>query len=374
MQSILSEIFKLRKNIPINPERTNKNRYCIISNDNKYKTAYCFGVPIYHSSNRKLLDLKFQNQNRTWKYDGSNAHIEIKDTIILKNPDGTFELDLSDSIIHGTDRAIHYKNTEIYPTLNGISVKQRCEGITSTKIKVCSQKPFLPYWANAHCFCLMKSDFEPLFSVSCIGASIDSARITSPIKLSYHKRNDDEYTLELSKANPTIRYIIFEVNMYEKKLFQDTTVESANPSMNNVYGTTAFIGTSAQLGEQWLYTRIDSSLISDFFNRKIEKVVMHVPELNSGIALAAYRVSSRFCSFGSNWDNKIPLAASAADLQAYNGYQSMDISDQIIDSATKYLKKTEGFIIKPKVKQNGFTAITTGDSFYAPQILEICYR
>ena len=34
----------------------------------------------------------------------------------------------------------------------------------------------------------------------------------------------------------------------------------------------------------------------------------------------------------------------------------------------------EGFIIKAQKKDSGFIVIATGDNYFAPQILEICYR
>ena len=64
MHSIISEIQKLRDNIPILPDRNNKNRYCIISNDGDLKTAYCFSVPIYDSAGI-LLDLRFKEKLNT---------------------------------------------------------------------------------------------------------------------------------------------------------------------------------------------------------------------------------------------------------------------------------------------------------------------
>ena len=102
---------------------------------------------------------------------------------------------------------------------------------------------------------------------------------------------------------------------------------------------------------------------------------MHLPVHNNYMPdLNIYTVSNRFCSFGSNWDNKISEEKQIENPYKSNGYVSFDISKQIVDSTTKYLKKTEGFIIKPKKRDCGFTVLSTGDSFYAPVILEIRYR
>ena len=63
MESIISEIMKLRGNNPIIPDRDNNNKYCIISNDNTHKTAYCFSVPVYGHHNCELLKLRFEKTN-----------------------------------------------------------------------------------------------------------------------------------------------------------------------------------------------------------------------------------------------------------------------------------------------------------------------
>lgn len=376
MQTILTEIVKLRNDAPIVPERNNKNKYCIISNDDNYKTAYCFGVPIYNSKSNKLLDLQFREKDNLWYYHGSTAEISINDVINFTNGDGTFAIDLLDgNCVRASKRSICYRQTELRPTANGVLIRKECSGDSSVQIKFSSSTPFTPYWVNDRCFCFMKADFQPFISVSCIGASIDSRNISNPIKIGYTKANDYEFVLEFINTNPLAKYLYFEVNMYEKKLFQDTTVESAAPTINNVYGTTAYIGTTALMGEQWLYTKIDYSLIAEFHNRKIERVVIHLPKINHcSTDLEVHKVSSRFCSFGSTWDNKISPASPNYNIQQRNGYYSIDITNQTIDSFTKYMKTADGFIIKPKFKNNGFAVVSTGDSSFAPPILEICYR
>ena len=376
MQSILSELQILRNNRPIEPDRNNKNKYCIISNDSTHKTAYCFGVPIYNS-NGKLLDLCFKEHEQSLSYYGSNAHINIDKIITFSNPMGLFSMDLfNGNIIRKSAHSVQYKNTELTPTVNGLLIKKECNNETSMRIKLTSSTPSSSScWINDRCFCFMRNDFEPFITLSCIGASVDGKHISNPIKISFTQINDYEYILEFINNNPMTKYISFEINMYEKKLFQDTTVESSHPLLNNVYGTTAFIGVTSLLGEQWLYSRIDLSLISEFYNRKVDKVIMHIPTHNPGYTdFHAYNVSRRFCSFGSTWNDRIPDDMNIANAQLNNGYYSIDISNQIIDSKSKHMKMTEGVILKPKSKNGGFAVLSTGDCSFAPQILEICYR
>ncbi|MEE1075428.1 MAG: hypothetical protein U0K93_08115, partial [Acutalibacteraceae bacterium] len=170
-------------------------------------------------------------------------------------------------------------------------------------------------------------------------------------------------------------YIFYEINMHEEKLFQDTTVESSNPKDNNAFGGTAFLGHTDMFGEQWLYSRAEISALSELFEKHIIEATLHIPELsNLGAPLSANRVSARFCSFGSNWNNKITASAKMSDIKLDNGYYSIDVSDLMINKINDRLIKSEGLIINRKAGHTGFSVVSTGDSFYAPQILEIKFK
>ena len=56
-----------------------------------------------------------------------------------------------------------------------------------------------------------------------------------------------------------------------------------------------------------------------------------------------------------------------------SGYHKIDIVS-LITQNQRLLTTSEGWIIKSAVKNSGFSAISTGDSFYAPQILEVTFR
>lgn len=89
--------------------------------------------------------------------------------------------------------------------------------------------------------------------------------------------------------------------MYENKFFQDTTVENLHSTVNNAFGSTGFIGNTALYCEQWLYSRPDFSRMAEVMNKRVNKTVLHMPKYNnSNVELGAYKVASRFCSFGSN--------------------------------------------------------------------------
>ena len=85
-------------------------------------------------------------------------------------------------------------------------------------------------------------------------------------------------------------------------------------------------------------------------------------------------MKSRFCSFGSNWNNKIGEGPPVSNSTINGRYQSVELTQLLVDSRTKNIVQSEGFILKPLIKGGGFSVIGTGDSHLAPQILEINYR
>ena len=165
-----------------------------------------------------------------------------------------------------------------------------------------------------------------------------------------------------------------EANLYEPKLFQDTTVESKNAKVNNVFGGIGFIGSTKEFGDQWLYSRLDFTKISELNDKKILRVVFHLPKLNTAaIELTSSKVAARFCSFGSTWDNKIAEASAFNESQITDNYIDLNLMPVLTDKQGR-LQRGEGFILKAKKKNSGFAVIATGDNYFAPQILEINYR
>ena len=170
------------------------------------------------------------------------------------------------------------------------------------------------------------------------------------------------------------KQVLFEINLQETKLFQDTTVESKTPTQNNAFGGTAFIGNSSAFGEQWLYSRPNISLLNDLFGESILSAFLYIPTLHrDDMKLMAVGLATRFCSFGSTWNNKKEGSEKTSFSEADSGYYKIDIANMLAKN-NRILTNSEGWIIKSAVKNSGFSAISTGDSFYAPQILKITFR
>ncbi len=375
MLSILSEIKKLRgSDAPLSVDLNNTNRYRVVTNETDgTKTAYYFSAPIYNNISKKSLSMKFDADGNEINYVGSNAKIKFSDKATLENEHGSFSVILNEEAKLVNEQEILVGNNKIYPTLNGIAYLVDCSDENGFSFVITTDSQYPDIRSNDKYFSIMKNKFEPFLTVSCIGTINTKGEIIAPAKLLNQKISQTQYSLQIKPCTPLSNSVLLEINMYENKLFQDTTVESNNPCVNNVFGSIAFIGNTNEYGEQWLYSRPDFSILSDLINKKIQNATLHIPTLNkSNVILKAHKVSSRFCSFGSNWDNKIPIAEPITSSIMSNGYQNIDITNLLTDK-DGLLTYSDGLILRTKIKNSGFTVISTGDSYCSPQILEIKY-
>ncbi len=376
MQSVLGEISKLRRGSPIIIDYHNSNRYrLVVQESDGTKTAYYFSTPIYSRRTRKMIDVKFRSNGAAIFSSGSNTNITVSRNVLMENAEGSCSIELPQNCNLISSQEVHCGSMVLIPTTNGVAFKCALKTNEKATFTIEVGQPFLNVRANDKCFALMKERFRPFVVFSCVGSVDATGNVIAPAKIEYQKLTDKRYKIAISSMSPLAQSVLFEANLYENKLFQDTTVESMNPSTNNSFGSVGFIGNSSAYGEQWLYSRLDYSRIPEIMDKRINKAVLHMPKLNqSKVEFSAYKVSARFCSFGSNWDNKIPGETPVSDSSSQSGYQSLDFTSLLVDSRTKTITKSEGLILKPKVKGSGFSAIATGDSYLAPQIMEINFR
>lgn len=376
MQSVLGEISKLRKGSPVVIDYHNNNRYrLVVREKDGTKTAYYFSTPIYNRGSRKMVDVKFQSNGSAIFLTGSNTNITVSKNVLMENAEGFCSIELSQKCNLVSSREAHCGNTTLIPTTNGVAFKSSIKSNEKITFVVDVGQPFLNVRANDKCVALMKENFRPFVVFSCIGSVDATGNVIAPAKIEYQKLTDKRYRITIASMSPLAQSVLLEANLYENKLFQDTTVESMNPSANNAFGSVGFIGNSSAYGEQWLYSRLDYSRISEIMDKRIQKAVLHMPKLNqSKVEFSAYKVSARFCSFGSSWENKIPGDIPVSDTSSQSGYQSLNLTSLLVDGRTKTITKSEGLILKPKIKGSGFSVIATGDSCLAPQIMEINFR
>lgn len=375
MNSILGEISTLRKGAPLVIDYKNSNRYRLVAiEQNRTKTAYYFTSPIYNSRTRKAVDMKFHSKAGVAYTTGSNANITVGSNIRMENSEGSCVISLSEHISHISETEIVYVNNRLYPTTNGVAIRSLCNEGKGCTFSVEVNKPFLEIRANDKYFALMSERFRPFASISSIGTSDANGNIIAPAKISYQKITDRKYTVCVLPCSSLGESVLIEANLYEPKLFQDTTVESKNAKVNNAFGSVGFIGSTKEFGEQWLYSRPDFTKMSELNDKKILRAVLHLPKLNTGaVELTSSKVAARFCSFGSTWDNKIAEAAAFNESRITDHYIDFNFMPVLADKQGR-LQRGEGFILKAKRKNSGFSVVATGDNYFFPQILEVNYR
>ena len=376
MYSVFNEIEKLHGNQPINIIETLSNRYTLLcKNLDGTKTAFCFGVPIRNTQNNNIVDLRFHHNKRQSLFLGSNAKITIADRVTLINQHGQCDVFFEGNMFKKSEDTVWFKKDkqgiELHPTLNGLLFIMDCNSANyQPQITVCLDRIFDSIRTNDKCFSVMRDTYIPFITVSCIGEINAQGKIFAPCDICAHKRNDFEYCLTFSTPHITANRIAVEINMHETKLFQDTTVESLHPKANNAFGGIAFLGDSKEFGEQWLYSRLKISNISQFQNKNILKTILHIPQLSPHItSLTTNKLSTRFCSFGSNWENKIAATDFISQSYVSNDYYHLDMTNLFGDLR----KSSENFLIRTSSADQS-AIIPTGDAFYAPQILEIKYQ
>ncbi len=375
LNSVFDEINKICHGESAELAPVDFNRYMVRKKtSDRMKTLFCFGVPVFSELTKGLVELTFRH-NRAGSYCfGSNAEVRITDVASLKNGYGSCRVSLPGKIGKKTENAVFMDMpggwAEARPTLNGLLFKGPCAASSSFSVQMTLDRPFQDTRANDKYFAVMREEFVPFVTVSCIGILNNRERVVAPCEIGFQKVDRKTYVLTFRNRYRTGN-LAYEINLHEAKLFQDTTVESKNPKTNNAFGGIAFLGKTSVFGEQWLYSRLDFANLSLLQNKKIVQAILHIPELmGNRCTLTANRIADRFCSFGSDWKNKIPVTGLLTESVVSNGYHHLDITGLI----GKMEKKTENFVLRAKIPDEKKIVIPTGDSYFQPQILEIKYQ
>ena len=376
MNSVFTEIEKLSLEQPIEIDTFNHDKYTVITKgSSRTKTAYSFGVPIYNGQTNNIVDMKYVHRKSGSYHTGSSAKITIKNSVSMQNHHGYCDILLPGKITKKTENTVSWSSQEtqidVTPTLNGMAFKATCASMGRFSITIKTDRIFESIRSNDKYFSIMREKFVPFITVSCIGILNDRGDVIAPCEIHNRKVNEKEYVLSFTSPSKSRKIIFFEINMQETKLFQDTTVESRHPKMNNAFGGTAFLGKTDTFGEQWLYSRIELSNLPHLQNQRVIKAILHIPKLNgSKSLLTIHRIAARFCSFGSNWENKISITNPLSESVSSNGYYHLDITNLFRDIK----KKSENYVIRATDLNNKPAVVSTGDSFFKPQILEVKFK
>ncbi len=365
-RNIFNEIRYLRGAKDFEVDRENSNRYKILVKDLLGSTAYCFSTPIYDLLSGRIISLKSRAENGIKSFKGSNCTVTVKENICtLENQKGKIDIAFQNEFFE--------KNVSIQPTLNGLHFSINADSVT---FKLNSDMKQSGIRVNDQHFSIMADKFLPFACVSALYANDENGNCF-PVSLQYEEKGEREYEITVFCVHHA-KELRFEVNFYEHKLFQDTTVESKNPDKNNAFGSIAFIGRTEDFGEQWLYLRPDFSRISDMYSKSVEHIYFHIPVLNgSDENVDAYIPQKRFCSFGSTWNKKVDHADNKISSVRNGKYLTLDVTDSFTNAIGHGISYNEGLIIKkPKNASipNDFITISTGDSYSYPQILEIKFK
>ncbi len=375
MKSILQEIGKLRRHVPLRLDSQNTDPYrVLVKEEHALHTAYCFGVPVYASKTRRPVELCFREKDGAYHHDGSHAHICVDRELALRNADGAVHVTLQQSPFSLEKTHLKGRQMHLYPTFNGILAKVRCEGAAAFTFFVDSEKTDMPICESSKSFSYMQDVHRPFVTVSVHGAE-KQGEIIAPAVLHSKKIDRRRCRITVSTQAENADFLVFEVNLYEPKLFQDTTVDSMHPQENNAFGGVAFLGRTQEMGEQWLYSRLDLSRFSDLSCKKIRAIYMYIPQYGGDkTGIEVLGVQARFCSFGSRWVNKIDPTTQLASAVPVADYQKIDLSALCLDSVTGTLQVNGGFILRHGKENGGFSVLATGDHYCRPPIIEIQYE
>jgi len=376
MDSGLHDICHLRSGRPLSIDLQNRNRYrLIVQEKDGSKTAYCFSTPIYNKETGKLLDHCFRKEGSGVSLIGSNSKIFVDEDIFMQNEAGFCRIRIPQIPKLNIGKEIRCGSDAIFPTTNGVALKLCIDKLGSAAINISPGVPLLEHKENGKYFALLTDRFHPFLTASCIGTLDATGRVIAPASMAYQQQPDQSYRLTISSANDCGKYVLVECNLYEAKLFQDTTVESAHPKENNVFGGITWLGKTEQFGEQWLYTRPDYSRIPDLMDKRICGVQLHLPRYCTNITcLLAFQVASRFCSFGSTWGEKVPSGPLVISSVPNGTYETLDLTKCFTNTEAKTFTYSDGVVIRANKDALGYMSAATADSCYAPQIMEINFR
>lgn len=336
---------------------------------------YLFTTPVFHENG--LVRRQFINAGTGFLFQGSKGLMTVlPDGVLLKNEECYVRLCWEKKqrfALSADGECLCSEEMEIRPTLNGVSVLQNYDR-KPLYFRFESRPEYRGFARmNSKCFAYMKEKFVPYVTLNSVYAATGETGELSGADLAMIKDGDTRYRFRMTAAAENAQKLNWEINLYEPKLIQDTTVESRRPTENNAYGNVAFLGRSPDHGVQYLYSRFDFGKIKTDPTGKMKRVFLHIPYYAAGEQ--KFRVAApfrRFCSFGSNWANKMP--ADDCDVKYYrqNGYFVFDLSDCLLRENGTW-KENNGIVIYPE-KSDGVSVLATADNYNMPQMIEIQYE
>lgn len=370
MNEIAHEILsKLHGERVIEANEDTANRHRLFIKENGGVSAYHFSVPIRKEADGNGFG-EFYDADGSHIMNGTNCRVIIKDTITMVSGDTKICIDVPH--MHEWCRVgkdIICGNVKITPTLNGICMHCRVGLGETFAVSIATENTYEEHQYNSKYFAFMKQKFVPSFTVSPIGVKGDES-FGALLLTAYKEKEAGRYHLTFTSPD-TSGEMFVEFNMYEPKLIQDTTVESAHPDENNAYGVAAFVGHSDIFGAQQLYMKFNYPMLGDLGKERISNIKLYLPILGGDMPpLEALHMDNRFCSFGSVWNKRIKPSDQYLPVKYHNGFCCIDLSEAMIDR-TGRLKFSNGFHLRADRDSVGYCSLATGDSHLFPSVLEV---
>ena len=334
--------------------KENINPYRILMETDDEIIAYYSSIPLYSFDNHLIIPRWKQKANSRF-FNGINAVITVtEEEINLKNDIGFAKIGIKGNAI-------------AEPTFNGVVIE--CDGPIE-KITLQTDKA-RDYIENGSCFSLLQTEFLPFLNIGGIYGSDEKKEF--PVSLTSRKIGDKTFEIIIDGGIKAFK-LLFEISLYTEKIVFDTTVESKNPHKNNVFGNVAFLGFTKEYGEQWLYMRFDCLHFFDLNSYLTEKAKLYLPKIGGDKgALKAYRLNKAWCSYGTNWENKVESFDVKYEVQREEQYEVIEVTEIIKEILNFQQPRDPGLLIKNESK-HGYSIVATADSYYQPQILEIRLR
>ena len=336
------------------------------------ESKICFTTPIFHGSTPVVKC--FDTYPDCFSFQGSKGRIDVRrEGVVLHDSECEirFLWEREQSFHISEDHArLTSEEMSITPTFSGVKVMQKSQGpLYFTCIVQSKKKGHIRM--NSKSFAYMRDTFAPVVTLSTMCS--DGALKNPGVNLAMKQENESKVHLRMISSDENASHACWEINLYEPKLIMDTTVESARPNENNVYGNVAFLGHTEDHGVQYLYSRFDLTKINADPLKKMERVLLHIPYYQAGEQ--GFRMSApfrRFCSFGSNWENKMPFTEFGAKYEKCGSYFVFDLSKYLLNKHGRFKENTG--IVLYSAAPDGVSILSTADNYDRPQIVEIQYE
>ena len=367
----LEEVLQLAsdQSLSLNPKQS--NRYALQFVCENGGENYYFSTPIYRQDTNKLLYLQFQQQGDSFIFGGSNCVVIVgaKQIRFIRKSEELGVL-FKTPIVWSFDNGVLFsEQLSISPTYNGVML---AGDLDVMQFDIFTTIGYESFRKSKNCVGLMENHFKPIFNFSALFAKGNGDEL-SPLIVSYFEKNKQEGKVAFFATDERCTQGVIELNFYEPKMMQDTPVSEKRPAENNAFGAVAWMGESSFYGSQWLYFRPDFSNLPEMKNKVIQKITLYLPCWNtSELLIEMHNLQSRFCSFGSNWENKIGTGQSKYTASQKDGYLSIDVT-KLYSYFGQLTESIGTVLIAEKANQASFQIISTADCYARPPILCVKY-